>query len=114
MGDDDAKKPCGRGDELQVGPQVGPDTRLFVRHMPDHKMVAGVMRPLREGESLLSGGVFTVEPKDPANGVYKVQDIPIPKPHGATSSGPAQVATDDYRDSSERTFGGKVQPVGRA
>lgn len=111
MGDEDAKKSCERGDELQMGPCVDGDARLFVRHKPDHERVMGVMRPVREGEPL-TGNVFSVEPKDPANGVYHVKDIPIPTPAGASKEKPAMANSREFLDGWERTFG--RQPVGQA
>lgn len=44
---------------------------------------------------------------------YRPLDLPGGSAKGI-SSGPAQVATDEYRDSWERTFGGRRPPVGQA
>jgi hypothetical protein len=105
---DEPKKSCERVDELHLGPAVSDDTRLFTRHTSDHRQVVGVMRRVREGEPL-TGNVFSVEAKDPANGIYKVTDIPISGGRGK----PAQVSTDEFRTGWENTFGVK-QPVGQA
>lgn len=110
---EDPKKPCSREDEIKVGPSVGDDARLFVRHTADHHQVLGVMRPVREGEPL-TGNVFTVEPKDPANGVYKVTDLPLPKPAPSTHAGPARANSREFLDGWERTFGGRSAAVGQA
>lgn len=104
---DDREKPCDRGDELQVGPAIGDGARLFVRHKPGCERVMGVMRPVAEGESL-TGNVFTVKPKDPAHGVYHVEDIPIPKPAGmASGKSHSGAASDAFRNGWENTFGGR-------
>jgi hypothetical protein len=71
----------------------------------------GVMRPVREGEPLL-GGVFQLSPKDPANGVYHVKDVPIPQPGAPTK--PAKVNSREFLDGWERTFGGRQPVVGQA
>ncbi len=107
MADEPPKNPG--GDELQLGPQVGPDARLFVRRNADHQEISGVMRPVREGENLAGQGLFSIEPKDPARGLYHVKDIQLP---AAARGKPAQVATDAFRDGWDAVWG--KQPVGQA
>jgi hypothetical protein len=108
---DEPEKPCDHVDEIKVGPAIGDDARLFVRHTKDHNSYMGVMRPVREGEPLMDN-VFTVEPRDPENGVYKVTEIDIPRARSA--SGPPLANSRGFLDGWERTFGGRPQAVGQA
>lgn len=108
---DEPKRTCDHVDEISVGPSVGGDAHVFVRHTQDHTSFMGVMRPVREGEPLV-GNVFSVEPRDPANGVYKVTDIAIP--NAANRGGPPLANSQGFLDGWERTFGGRPRAVGQA
>lgn len=111
MADESPKKPCERGDELCVGPSVGGDAHLFVRHTADHRHVPGIMRPVREGEPLTSD-VLHVTPKDPKNGVYHVEEIQVPSTPSMSSGRPAKVTSDAFRTGWDGIFG--KQSVGQA
>jgi hypothetical protein len=81
------------------------------------RLEAGVMRPLRDGQPIASGGeVVRLARRAEAPFAYDVESsyqVPAPgtvpgagAPASETSlSGPAQVATEAYRTSWERTFG---------
>jgi hypothetical protein len=71
------------------------------------RVETGEVRPIREGRPLTAGEVVRLEPRKDAPALFdvKVEHVvqgPAAKP---THSGPAQVATVEYRDSWERTFG---------
>ena len=68
------------------------------------RLDAGEVRPLREGKPLGSGEVVRLERREGAPALYDVHvehAIQAARP----TVGPAQVATDAYRQSWERTFG---------
>ena len=109
---------CGGKDMLVPGPVLDDrGARLFKRHRPDHSIVEGVMRPVKEGEALLPG-VFALTPRDDGTQICDVEDIPIPHPacYAHTEEGhegPARVSTPAYRENWDRIFGGKTE-VGQA
>jgi hypothetical protein len=113
--DDDKKTPCPSGDELQAGPDLGNGMRPFIRHTADHKIVAGVMSPVREGQPLMPGA-FNLEPIAGTDR-FTVEDLPsMPVPQMAApppSKGPAMVTTKAYRSGWDNVFGQK-QVVGEA
>jgi hypothetical protein len=109
-----ADEPCDRDDEVSIGPGIGGNARVCMRHTADHRQIPGIMRPIREGEPL-TGHVVTIEPKDPQNGIYRVTgDLTIPSPHAAQMSRgkPAKVSTEAFRTGWENVFG--KQTIGQA
>lgn len=71
------------------------------------KLEAGEVRPLRQGRPLGGGEIVSLTPRQESADVYDVKTV-CEIPPGATrtpSEGPAQVATEAYRDAWERTFG---------
>lgn len=105
---------CPGKDVVRMGPDVGGGHRPFIRHTADHRVEGGFLRQAREGEPLQDGAVLLSETED--SGVYNV-DYEY-KAEGqkagqkAAGSGPAQVATDDYRRGWDNIFGNKT--VGQA
>jgi hypothetical protein len=79
------------------------------------KVEAGEVRPMRDGKPLVAGEVVRLEQRPDAPALYDVHVQHVVKPGDAEAKaaatdvighgGPAQVATDAYRDSWERTFG---------
>jgi hypothetical protein len=76
------------------------------------RVEAGEVRPMPEGRPLAAGGeVVRLERRDEAPTLfdvkveYKVPEAEKPRAGAPALSGPAQVATREYRDSWERTFG---------
>jgi hypothetical protein len=69
----------------------------------------GEVRPVREGKPLVPGAeVVSLEKRGEHPALYDVKTVH--KQEG-TLSGPAQVATKQYRDSWERTFGRKTEAL---
>jgi hypothetical protein len=71
------------------------------------RIEAGEVRPMREGKPLTAGEVVSLTPRADAPAFFdvKVEHVvegPVAK---GTAHGPAQVATAEYRESWERTFG---------
>ena len=111
--DDDKKYPS--GDELVAGPEIGNGSRLFVRHTADHKVMAGVMSPVREGQPLMPGA-FNLEPIEGTDR-FKVEDLPsmpVPRMEAAAAApkGPAKVNSAAYKSGWDNVFGKQV--VGEA
>jgi hypothetical protein len=68
---------------------------------------AGEVRPMREGKPLTAGEVVRLEPRKDAPALFdvKVEHVVQGLPSSPTHGGPAQVATAEYREAWERTFG---------
>ncbi|HEY8089653.1 MAG TPA: hypothetical protein VIF09_17455 [Polyangiaceae bacterium] len=71
------------------------------------RVEAGEVRPVKDGQPIVAGEMVHLEPRKDAPALFDVHVVHEAKPTGAKTvhHGPAQVATDDYRDSWERTFG---------
>lgn len=105
------------GDEPK---DVGDDFDVVMLHSPTDdgegakvlrarpgRLDAGEVRPLQDGKPLHAGGeVVRLEPRAEGKPVYdvKVQHV-VPETRASTK--PVQVATRQYRDSWDRTFGAK-------
>ena len=103
---DEKKPPCSSGDELLPGPKIGDDGHMFVRHTAEHKVVMGVMTPVREGLPEAEGA-FRLERIEGTNR-YKVNEVQVPG-----SKGPAKVTSRKYRENYDTIFGTKMA-VGEA
>ena len=72
------------------------------------KLEAGEVRPLRHGRPVGSGEIVSLSPRENSPDVYDVRtlcELPGGAAERTASDGPAQVATEAYRDAWERTFG---------
>jgi hypothetical protein len=71
------------------------------------RIEAGEVRPHAEGKPILGGELVRLERREDAPALFdvQVQHASPPAPQKTSHNGPAQVATKDYRDSWERTFG---------
>ena len=71
------------------------------------RIEAGEVRPMREGKPLAAGEVVSLTPRTDAPALFdvKVEHVVEPAAPKASHAGPAQVATEKYRESWERTFG---------
>jgi hypothetical protein len=68
------------------------------------RIETGEVRPMREGKPLGSGEIVRLEPRADAPALYDVHvEHQLESPRA--SEKPAQVATQQYRESWERTFG---------
>ena len=68
------------------------------------RLDAGEVRPMREGKPLGTGEIVRLEKRQDAPALYDVHvEHKVEAP--AHAAGPAQVATDAYRESWDRTFG---------
>jgi hypothetical protein len=110
MPDDAPAKPL-EGDYdvlMATGKTDDGDGTKVVRARPG-RVEAGEMRTMKEGQPLVAGEVVTLEQRKDAPQLFnvKVEHTVKPAAAKATHHGPAQVATDEYRDSWERTFGAR-------
>lgn len=107
------EKPCGRGDVVQMGPDLGDGSRPFVRHTEDHQVQAGVMRPVVEGKPLAGDGDLVQLEASETPGEYRATTMATIKGGQVTEhKGPAKVASPAYRDGWDALFGHKT--VGQA
>ena len=104
VSDEDAPKPLDVA--LLLGPAPSGDGTAVLRAR-DGRVEAGVVRELREGRPLHGGEVVRLTPREGAPAVCDVEvhaRVPGSAAARPTSFGPAQVASDAYRASWERTF----------
>jgi hypothetical protein len=108
MPDDAAPKPLeGNYDVLMAtGKTEDGDGTKVLRARPG-RVEAGEMRTMKDGQPLVAGEVVRLEQRKDAPQLFNVHVEHTVKPAGAKTAhnGPAQVATDEYRESWERTFG---------
>jgi len=91
-----ASDDCKSGDTLIMGPSVdGAGSRICIRHLPDHEIELGVVRPLRDGQPIASGSEV-VSLEHLGGSEYSVEHI---------YGGPAKVTSDAYRAGWDRIFG---------
>jgi hypothetical protein len=72
------------------------------------RVEAGEVRPMKDGRPLAAGELVRLEQRREAPALYDVHVEHVVAPPPATKAagaGPAQVATDAYRERWERTFG---------
>jgi hypothetical protein len=70
------------------------------------KVEAGEVRPMKEGKALTGGEVVRLEQRKDLPALYDVHVVHSTESRArGTRGGPAQVATDEYREAWERTFG---------
>lgn len=116
-----AKDECQlNGDRIQIGPDIGAgDARPCVRHHPDHSITRGWVKPLKNGEPLNGAEVLAIR-YDAQVGDFEVKSVydpscpqPSESPQASSASGPAMVASEEYRSGWDRIFGQKAT-VGEA
>src|SRR5689334_1150860 len=73
---------------------------------------AGEVRPMKDGQAIHQGEVVRLSPRAGAPSLYDVEVLHAPEPAPSVDAPaaslrgrPAQVASDDYRDNWDRTFG---------
>jgi hypothetical protein len=108
MADDSPQKTDGPDFDVVMVHGKTPDgggTRVL-RARPG-KLEAGEVRPVREGQPLTAGELVSLQQRKESPALYdvKVEHV-VETPAAKTAhAGPAQVATTEYRESWERTFG---------
>lgn len=107
---------CPHSKKLFLGPEIAGThgARVAVRHTADHQTEVAMTRIAKEGDNLNGSRVIFGRPE--GNVVHIVDELDLrggePATHRTTQSGPAQVATDEYRDGWDRIFGQRA--VGQA
>jgi hypothetical protein len=108
---DEKKRDCPGENTILPGPRLPNGDTICLHHTAEHKMEVGVLVDQKEGQSL-PDDCHVVEEKE---GKFKlgptIAELKGGKPperSAATTSGPAQVANNAYRESYERTFGKRV------
>jgi hypothetical protein len=105
--DSPQKKDAGDFDVVMLrGKTPDGEGTQVVRARPG-RLEAGEVRPMREGKPLTSGEVVSLQQREDAPALYdvKVEHVVKAASPKAPHAGPAQVATSEYRESWERTFG---------
>jgi hypothetical protein len=112
-GDGDGSESAKKFDVLMPHAPTEDGEGARVLRMRPGQLEAGEVRPMREGKPLTPGGeVVRLERRADAPAMYdvhvehKVDGMkPEQPPPPRAAGGPAQVATQQYRDSWDRTFG---------
>jgi hypothetical protein len=65
---------------------------------------AGEVRPAREGQPILGREVVTLKPRPGTPELCDVEVLKAAEPAAPNRPGPAQVATDEYRENWDRIF----------
>jgi hypothetical protein len=107
-GEPDAEGDPGAGDVAMVLDRIeGHDAyRVLRKRRPDSDVELGTLRPLKEGRPI-DGEVVSMRARQDLPFVYDVK-TELEDPHGdrrATSDGPPQVATEQYRRGWEAIWG---------
>lgn len=105
---------CPLDHKLFLGPEL-PGTggaRVSVRHTDDHQVEVAMARIAKEGEDLTGSRVFFGHPVGNVVHIVDELDLRGGQPATTLNTGPAQVATDEYRNGWDRIFG--ECPVGQA
>jgi hypothetical protein len=97
--DENSGCPLEGQDIVTPGPPLPNGGRLCIHHSADHTLSLGEMHPLEHGKPIPEDANLIRND----NGVLRVG--PSIREMKAAGNGPAQVATQEYRDSWERTFG---------
>ena len=115
-GDAPQKAPGGDFDVVMMHGRTEDGEGARVLRARPGRLEAGEVRPLREGKPLVAGEVVRLEPRPDNPQLHDVHVQHVIKPADvqagtaapeskAEHNGPAQVATDAYRESWDRTFG---------
>lgn len=101
------KDECPAEDRLIMGPELGDGSHPFIRHTPDHKILSGMVKPLREGQPIIGDQEVLMVKYDSRRRDFAVQTVYDPHQHGEAtiSKGPAKVTSDAYRAGYDRIFG---------
>jgi hypothetical protein len=108
MSADTPEKPDKKDGEVDVvmlrgATEDGVGTRVL-RARRGH-LETGEVRPLRHGKPLTSGEVVTLKQRTDEPALYDVKVEHVVEKARSVGVGPAQVATNAYRESWERVFG---------
>ena len=111
-GDSPQRAPSGDFDVVMMHGQTEDGEGARVLRARPGRLEAGEVRPLRDGKPIAAGEIVRLErrPDNPhlhdvhVEHVVKASDVKTIAPQG-DHSGPAQVATEAYRESWDRTFG---------
>jgi hypothetical protein len=95
-----------KDEEIAFGPEIAPGVCAALRRSPDGEVRRVVCTPMREGASLAPGSEVAHVGEATGDGAWR-------KLTRLYKVGPAQVATPEYREGSDRIFG-KKQKAGLA
>jgi hypothetical protein len=99
------EKPPGSFDVVMIHGKTDDGEGAKILRARPGRLDAGEMRPLQEGKPLGSGEIVRLERRADAPAVYDVHVEHTLEAPERSSDKPAQVATRQYRESWERTFG---------
>jgi hypothetical protein len=102
MADND-KTPEPKTDVVLLGPPTADGAGVHVLRARDERIEAGELRNLEEGRPI-TGEVVTLAPRKDNPRVCDVKDSYVAGDTAAKTKGPAQVATQAYRDNWDEVF----------
>src|SRR5947207_14454456 len=87
--------------------------QILRQRAANRPLEVGTLRPLREGRPI-DGEVVSLRPRTELPLLCDVKvELPDSRPARATSDGPAQVATDDYRRGWDAIWGHRALPAAK-
>src|SRR5262245_23818673 len=106
---DDAKAPA--KDVVLLGPPTADGDGVHVIRAREERLEAGELRSLREGRPIV-GEIVSLKPREDNPRVCDVASSyappkPAPAPSPPARKGPAQIATEAYRENWEGVFGAR-------
>jgi hypothetical protein len=106
MGDDDTKPGAAKSDVVLLGPRTADGNGVHVLRAREEGLEAGELRNLEEGRPI-AGEVVTLAPRKDNPRICDVTESYRPSGDAelpAKTKGPAQVATQRYRDNWDQVF----------
>lgn len=102
--DDEKSSPPSKTDVVVLGPPTADGAGVHVLRAREERIEAGELRNLEEGRPI-TGEVLTLAPRKDSPRVFDVRESYSPNAPGAQKAkGPAQVATQAYRDNWDEVF----------
>ena len=102
--DDKSSPPGGKTDVVLLGPPTADGAGIHVLRARDERIEAVELRSLEEGRPI-TGEILTLAPRKDHPRLWDVKESFTPNAFGTrTTKGPAQVATQAYRDNWDEVF----------
>lgn len=112
--DDKSSPPSSKTDVVLLGPPTADGAGVHVLRARDERLEAGELRNLEEGRPI-TGEVLSLAPRKDNPRVLDVKESYVPNAPGAPApktKGPAQVATQAYRDNWDEVFARRARNAG--
>lgn len=110
-GDDETKKSA--TDVVLLGPPTPDGEGVHVLRAREERVEAGELRALKEGKPI-TGEIVSLEPRKENPQVCDVKSSYRPPAAAGKKKGPAQVATEQYRENWDEVFGSSSKTASKS